>query len=684
MPPESKVLPPVIITRKLSGDKLTESERGIVLGELHSRTFELLREAVNAEKRTVEMSFASEVPVPRWWGIEVLSHDPAHVRLDRWKNNPPLLVGHDPNDQRGVITNGTLADDRTIRGTALISRSDKGEELMMDIVDGIRTKTSIGYAIHGMRELKPEEMSDNIKAMALKTKKAVYRVDDWEPLEGSSVSVPADDSVGVGRSLREFSIPAETPQGAGAEDENHNPPTITQGKGERTMPPEVITPAPLTAEERAALETARQDEIKATGLRFESRINGGKELMAKLVQDAIDLRINIEQFRYDVYARIYDNKPLETVPSSLDLSNKDVKRFSISRAIMSMVANSGIKAEFERECSDQIAKNLEKQFGREQPAKGMYLPYDIQARSVGSAIPKEVMENIQRQLNPFGVSMSRDLSVGTPTAGGNLVATNLLAGSFIELLRNKMVLAQAGMRILPGLVGNVAIPKQTAAGTAYWVTAEGNAPTESQQTFGQVTLSPKTVGAFTDFTRQLLLQSTPGIDGLVQTDLVTVVALAIDKAVLHGANANGEPCGIYQTSGIGAPSAANMGWGPAVDFETLIASANASIESSYFIMGAAARGILKKRLKAVNTGIFLVDANNELNGYPILVTNQASAGYIFFGDWSNMLLGEWGVEDITVDPYTASTTGTVRVVVLRSCDIGCRIAGAFAVAADLS
>jgi HK97 family phage major capsid protein len=289
-----------------------------------------------------------------------------------------------------------------------------------------------------------------------------------------------------------------------------------------------------------------------------------------------------------------------------------------------------------------------------------------------------------RQQSVQGIG-HRTLSVGSTTAGGFLVGTNLLAGDFIELLRNKLVLARAGMRILPGLVGNIAIPKQSGAATAYWIAAEGNAITgASQQTFAQVTMSPKTVGAYTDFTRRLLLQSTPAVDGLVQTDLVTVVGLEIDRAGLHGANGSGEPCGIYQVSGIGAPSAANMGWPAAVEFETDVATANADVATMAFIMGASARGTLKKRLKAVNTGIFLVEGDNTLNGYPILLTNQAASGYIFFGDWSQLLLGEWGVEDITIDPYTASTSGTVRVVVLRSCDFGCRQAGAFAVASDLS
>jgi hypothetical protein len=133
--------------------------------------------------------------------------------------------------------------------------------------------------------------------------------------------------------------------------------------------------------------------------------------------------------------------------------------------------------------------------------------------------------------------------VGTPTAGGNLVATDLLSGSFIDMLRNAMVIDRMGVRMMTGLVGQIAIPKQTGSATAYWV-AESGAPTESQQTIGQVTMSPKTVGAYTDFSRKLTLQSSISVEQMVNQDLATVLGLAIQQAAINGTGADNQPSGL--------------------------------------------------------------------------------------------------------------------------------------------
>ena len=138
------------------------------------------------------------------------------------------------------------------------------------------------------------------------------------------------------------------------------------------------------------------------------------------------------------------------------------------------------------------------------------------------------------------------------TAGGNLVATDLMADAFIDLLRNRSVVQRAGAQTMNGLVGNVAIPKQTGAATAYWV-AESGAPTESQQTVGQVTMTPKTVGAYTDFSRRLILQSSLDVENMVRNDLAQVIALAIDKAALSTLNKLMEVLSAATTSSSLAP-----------------------------------------------------------------------------------------------------------------------------------
>jgi hypothetical protein len=93
-------------------------------------------------------------------------------------------------------------------------------------------------------------------------------------------------------------------------------------------------------------------------------------------------------------------------------------------------------------------------------------------------------------------------------------------------------------------------------------------------------------------------------------------------------------------------------------------------------------GALKAVEKAANTAQFVVGADGNMNGYNTLVSNQVASGDLYFGDFSQLLVGMFGGLDIVVDPYTASTSGTVRVVALQSCDVAVRHATAFCLGND--
>ena len=161
-------------------------------------------------------------------------------------------------------------------------------------------------------------------------------------------------------------------------------------------------------------------------------------------------------------------------------------------------------------------------------------------------------------LVPYEVQ-KRDMSTAA-NGGGYLVETVNDAASFIELLRNRTVVGELGATILSGLKGNITIPKQTAAGTAYWLSNETTSATESNQTIGQLAMSPKTVGAYTEYSRQLMLQSAPAIDMLIMNDLARVLAIAVDLAALEG-NGSGAPVGIANTSGIGSVTGTSLAMG---------------------------------------------------------------------------------------------------------------------------
>lgn len=531
--------------------------------------------------RRVSMSISSELPVARYYGDEILDHNPESIDLEFMNSGrAPLLLDHDPSQQIGVIESVTLdGSARKLRATVRFGKSALASEVYGDVADQIRGNVSIGYSI-----------SKLVKEADGKT----YRATAWRPVEASIVSIPADTSVGVGRS------------------ESVN--TTSEAVVEKQQITE-------TAVEVAQPEIATETERKETKMENSATVA--------------------------VESRAFD----APIQAEVGLTKKEVRQFSFLKAINAM-ANPQDKraweaAAFEREVSEAAIKT----YGR--AAQGIF-------------VPNEVI---------FG---KRDLTVGTNSAGGFSVATELMADSFIEMLRNRSVVQRAGATVMNGLVGNVAIPKQSAGATAYWV-AESGAPTESQQTMAQVTMSPKTVGAFTDFSRKLMLQSSLDIENFVRRDLAQVIALAIDAAALYGTGSNNQPTGVKATSGVNTKdfAATTPTFAELVAMESEVAADNADIGTMTYLFNPAQRGALKTTEKATNTAQFVWEPGNTVNGYRTEVSNQVTAGDVFFGNFADLLIGFWSGLDLTVDPYSNSTSGTVRVVALQDVDIALRNAVSF-------
>jgi HK97 family phage major capsid protein len=196
-------------------------------------------------------------------------------------------------------------------------------------------------------------------------------------------------------------------------------------------------------------------------------------------------------------------------------------------------------------------------------------------------------------------------------------------------------------------------------------------------------MTPHRLGAFTDISKQLIAQSSLDVEGFVRNDLASILALAIDKAVLEGSGASGQPTGILATTGVGSVTFGGAPtWAKVVEFETDVATANADIGTMNYVTTAAVRGAWKTTVKTANQAIFLAEQNST-NGYGLLVTNQVSSDKVIFGAFSAASLGIWGGVDVLVDPYgSQAIAGLVRIVAQTYVDVGVRQAGAFAVSAD--
>ena len=609
-------------------------EKRSVVGERMQRTE--ATDIRSLDERTFEFPFSSEYPVTRYFGSEVLSHDSTAPNFMRLNDGAPFLFNHNPDKVLGVVERAYLDEDKK-RAYAKIrfSRSDFAKQYLDDVKDGILRGISFGYSIDEV-----EQREEGVLATS------------WTPHELSLVSIPADPTIGIGRSL--LSEEPAMPESSQPEDTTITNEAPVEKQETRSAVTTASTPAPAMEEQTPNLEVIRSEAKKAEKDRV-AAINalGAQHRMADLAQELIDGDNSVDEARAAILEKLGTRQVEQPIRSAdvtsndVGLSQKEVKRFSFVRAL-NYLANPGDQsARREAEFEIEVGQAASKQYERS---------------SNGIVVPNEVLR--------------RDLNVGTATAGGNLVDDVLLSGSFIDLLRNRLALADAGMTTLTGINGNISIPKQGSSATAYWV-GEGSSPTESQQTIEQINLSPKTCGAFVDYSRKLLLQSSIDVEQMVRDDLARVLALELDRVGLNGSGSSNQPLGLINTTGIGTQTITTFGtFAEYIGMETDVAVANADAGSLRYIINASARGALKSTEKASNTGMFVYE-NDEINGYPVTVTNQLANNDALFGDFSQLIMAMWSGLDLTVDPYAGATAGTVRIIALQDVDFAVKQPGAF-------
>lgn len=588
---------------------LDQATRKKIESESLRRSFSVERSSVNEEDRTVELAFSSEEPYERWFGVEVLSHDPQAVKLNRLNGGGAVLVNHDTRDQVGVVVSARVDSDKRGRATVKFSRSTRGQEIFQDIQDGIRTLVSVGYSIikYSVEERKGE--ADHVTVM------------EWEPHEISIVPIPADATVGVGRSQE---------------------PNIPQ-KVKKMEPETIVAPTVDAAAERSKLrteETRRIDAIRSVAGQYDG--------MEDLARQAIEAGTAEGDFYKDVMTELGKRnvklREQETAAPEVDLSKRDASKFSLVR-LMDALGDRN-----DRAAQSRAAFELEVC-----GAAAAALPSDYNVRGV--FVPGSLM---------------RDLSVGSD---GDLVGTEHRAGSFIELLRANMTLMQAGATMLPGLVGNVDIPRQTGGASATWISAEDSDATESEPTFDSITLTPKDLAVYTEVTRRLRQQSSPAIDGLLMRDLSMAIALGMDYAGYYGSGSAGQPQGINGATGVDDPTISSATAPTYAELVTIIADLmRANAASGLTWVGSPefwADMLTTPKQGSGVEGNFISDGTSIL-GRPLLVSSQLVANDFMVGDFSQILIGEWGGYELNVDPYTHSLKGKTRYVVFKTCDIQIR------------
>lgn len=599
----------------------SDEERKVIDMPMKYRTIDLSKHSyLDEENRRVRIGVSSEEPVERSFGMEVLGHSAGDINMEFINSGrAPLLLDHDMTKQIGVIEEFKL-DETAKRTTAVVrfGKSALAREVFEDVKDGIRMNISVGYRID---KLERYEHKDD-----------TYYKAQWTPMEVSSVSVPADQSrlVGVGRS----------------KDKQNNNIEVKLMENEKKQDINLDEVRAQTVEDAKAEFKRNSKEIIDLAVKHNKR-----DLADKAISDGI----SVAEFRGILLENISNNTPLET-PSEIGMTKEEVRDFSLVRAIRAMANPADRKAQedaaFEFECSREAAR----QYGKD--AQGIMLPAEV-----------------------LRTWSKRDINTSDDST---LIAEDYRAGDFIDVLRNSSSVLAAGATTLQGLQGNIVIPKKTAAASAGWIATEGSAASESEMTSGSVTMSPKVVGAFTDATRLLLQQSSLDIENLIRDDLTKSIATAIDLGALAGSGSSGQPTGIKNTSGINTTTfaAANPTFAEIIAMESEVANDNGLVGNLGYICKPSDYGTLKTTSKDTGSGMFVVEPDGRMNGYNVVRSNQVTAGDFYFGNFADLLVGFYGGLDITVDPYSLSNTGSIRIVALQTMDVAVRHAVSFCVSND--
>jgi HK97 family phage major capsid protein/HK97 family phage prohead protease len=592
------------------------------------RVAEFDRAAINDKDRTVEIAFSSEAPVERWFGTEVLGHDAANVRLGRLNNGGAVLVEHDRRDQVGVVVKASIDKDRKGRAVIRFGKSARAEEIFQDVKDGIRRLVSVGYRIH-KQETKNE--AGGVESV---------RVTDWEPYELSLVSIPADDSVGVGRgdpsvpgtnqSLSENnSMNPETPV-APAAAAPEAPAAATRSAEAPAAPRVEVTreaPPSITQEDVTRGITAERTRVSTIGAIAAQARNQG------LVIDenrAISEGVTADAFRTQVFEALVSRNTAYQPGNASRQESRDIGRFDLGVAIRSLVNGTPLTG---------IEREMIQEGQREAQAAGLGV-------GPGLTLPSFLVRQTGQ----------RDMTT-TAAEGGHTIATQKMG--LLDDFFNASVMASLGATVLTGLTQNVDLPRLT-AGTAPAKKAENASADEVTPATAMLSLSPKRLPAFIDLSQQLLMQSSVAIESMIRGHLTNQMLAVQEAAFFHGGGTS-EATGIAATGSIGSVAGGTNGaaptWAHLIALEKAVDTVNALSGNLAFASNGEVYAKLQstpKQSSGVEGNFIISDlAPNTLKGRPAKYTNAISrtltkgssgavCSAIFFGNFADYIIGYWG------------------------------------------
>ena len=578
-------------------------------------------EAEDMDDRRVRMAISSEMPVDRSFGVEILDHSESSVDLDFLNSGrAPLLIDHDPERQIGVIESVELdGSARRLRATVRFGKGALASEVYDDVMDGIRSNVSIGYHIAKMAREESE--------------KSTYRATSWRPMEVSIVSLPADPSVGVGRSNESSSEP-------------ENPvPTV-----------EVIT---MEQNQEAVRQETLASYQKEVG---EILDLAAKHNQRKLADEAIRKGYNLAQFRGLLLDKIAD-APMDV--SEVDMTAKEQRSYSLMNAIKGVA--SGRFEGLEKEVSDELAR----QYGKD--ARGFFVPNSIFKRDILTSSPANG-SNLVPEDHLAGEFVD--------ALRANLVISGLGA-RMMQGLKGDVAIPALNAKTSVGFVAENNAPGSEGAPTFRQITM-------SPKTLVQyVDISRKLMMQSDPSVEQIVR------DDMTRQFASKIDEVAIEGGGANEPTGILETNGIGSVA-LGTNGGA-ITYASLVDLEREVAIDNALAGSLAYLTNPKVVGAMRQTPRQTSgvEGNFILNDTNTLLGYDVAsttlvpsdLTKGTSSGVCsaaIFGNFSDLMIGMFGGLDVLVDPYTGSSTGATRVALYQDIDVAVRHAESFAAIKDIT
>ncbi|EFJ2236351.1 major capsid protein [Escherichia coli] len=610
-----------------------------------------------------EIAFSSTLPYQRqFWDEqnqemvvldEILVHTPEAVDLSRLNNNAPLLFNHNFDNHIGVVCNARIDTDNV--GRALVKFSKHGtlaNDIRNKVIEGTMEKISVGYDIK-------EYHIDYTKGQLIVTK--------WAPYELSFVTVPADDTVGLNRSLNTITVNLEAKRDMTKEQieeikEEQEPAQVEETPVEENKEPEVEETQERQVEENKEdenLEDGKDAKHPESVDDDSSTVRETEEV--KEEREAAP----VEEEKIEEVAERSEEDELEIreIARELNIDDEELKR---ALAVKDMTPEA-----FRTKALNKIAtaqRNNEQQIKDSKMEKTFDLNNVIRSLVDGAALGANEAEYsamaagaaMQRGRAARGGSVFVPAAAMRAAAAGNTKADltaitdeKLLTESYIEMLLPASCLGRLGVTVLSGLNSPIAVPKMTASSVEAFgfVDENGSAP-ESKATFENVKMAPKTFAGGNPISRQSL-KTVPNIATLITDHINKAVRIKLEQLILSDKDNTRGPKGLVKqlVDGGRVTKKAAFSYKDFLKEIAALTDAGVPAQSIKFAMSGATAAELESTLKDNGVSGYIIE-NGKLAGYDVVTSGVIPADHIVLGDFSGIMIGEWGGLELDMDDTT--------------------------------